>query len=115
MSLKLREQVLKRDNNTCQLCGDSFLVGLGLHVHHIIPRRKGGADCLENLTTLCPTCHRIVEPIKSLDYGYKVTSGMIVKLKDDTHAELNEIGLRNESFDDIIKRLIKFYKDKNKK
>lgn len=39
----------------------------------------------------------------------------LVKLKDDTHTELNEIGLRGESFDDIIKRLIKFYKEKNKK
>ena len=30
----------------------------------------------------------------------------LVKLKDDTHAELNSIGLRGETFDDIIKRLI---------
>jgi hypothetical protein len=39
----------------------------------------------------------------------------LVKLKDDTHAELNSIGLRGESFDDIIKRLIREYKEKNKK
>ena len=38
----------------------------------------------------------------------------LVKLKDDTHAELNSIGLRGESFDDIIKRLIREYKEKNK-
>ena len=39
----------------------------------------------------------------------------LVKLKDDTHAELNSIGLRGETFDDIIKRLIKEYREKHKK
>jgi len=39
----------------------------------------------------------------------------LVKLKDDTHAELNSIGLRGETFDDIIKKLIKEHKEKNKK
>ena len=39
----------------------------------------------------------------------------LVKLKDDTHAELNEIGLRGETFDDIIKRLIREYKKKTNK
>ena len=39
----------------------------------------------------------------------------LVKSKDDTHVELNSIGLRGESFDDIIKRLISEYKEKNKK
>ena len=38
----------------------------------------------------------------------------LVKLKDDTHAELKGIGLRGESFDDIIKRLTRKYKEKNK-
>jgi hypothetical protein len=38
----------------------------------------------------------------------------IVKLKDYTHAELNSIGLRDELFDNIIKRLIKEYKENNK-
>lgn len=30
----------------------------------------------------------------------------LVKLNDDSHAELNEIGSKSESSDDIIKRLI---------
>ncbi len=29
----------------------------------------------------------------------------LVKLKDETHVEFNSIGLRGETFDDIIKRL----------
>jgi hypothetical protein len=39
----------------------------------------------------------------------------LVKLKDDTHGELNSIGLRGKSFDEINKRLIREYKEKNKK
>jgi hypothetical protein len=39
----------------------------------------------------------------------------LVKLKDETHAELNEIGLRGETFDDIIKRLIREHKEKEMK
>ena len=38
----------------------------------------------------------------------------LVKLKDDTHSELNSIGLRGKSFDDIIKRLTRKYREKNK-
>ena len=38
----------------------------------------------------------------------------LVKLKNDTHAELNSIGLRGESFHDIIKRVTRKYKEKNK-
>ena len=38
----------------------------------------------------------------------------LVKLKNDNHAELNSIGLRGESFDDIIKRVTRKYKEKNK-
>jgi predicted CopG family antitoxin len=39
----------------------------------------------------------------------------IIKVKPDTHIQLNDIGLRGESFDDIIKRLIKEHKEKRKK
>ena len=42
-------------------------------------------------------------------------SSKLVKLKDDSHAELNEIGLRGESFYDIIKRLISEHKERLKK
>ena len=43
------------------------------------------------------------------------TMGKLVKLNDETHAELNEIGLRGKTFDDIIKRLIREHKKRTKK
>lgn len=37
----------------CALCGSSW----NLHIHHIIPRSKGGATSLHNLIRLCERCH----------------------------------------------------------
>jgi 5-methylcytosine-specific restriction endonuclease McrA len=52
----LRTQALERDRWRCQFCGSSD----NLQVHHQRPRGKNGDDCLENLITLCASCHRNV-------------------------------------------------------
>lgn len=51
----LREQSLIRDKNTCVKCG----AHKGLQIHHIIPPRGDMTlfYCLDNLTTMCATCH----------------------------------------------------------
>lgn len=51
----LRNQCLERDRHLCQRCGQS-----GLIAHHIIEYRDGGADELDNLLTLCRSCHAII-------------------------------------------------------
>ena len=38
-----------------------------------------------------------------------------IKISEETHTELNNIGVRGESFEDIVKRLIKVYKENKKK
>jgi DEAD/DEAH box helicase domain-containing protein len=66
-----RKLVLERDGYRCRTCGargEEFL----LHVHHIRPFREYGyipgrndhylrANQIENLVTLCPSCHRRAE------------------------------------------------------
>ena len=52
--LQIRQQVLERDGYTRQLCGSINR----LETHHIVPRRKGGLDILENILTLCRKCHK---------------------------------------------------------
>ena len=54
-----REQVLRRDSNTCQTCGRRFTAKdlHRLHIHHIQELSRGGDNSLENLTALCMTCH----------------------------------------------------------
>ena len=60
----IRQNVLRRDGNRCQVCGYSGL-SQPLHVHHIQPFRRfttrEAANQLQNLITLCPTCHRQAE------------------------------------------------------
>lgn len=58
----LKRQIKKRDNYTCQLCGDQILKkgtrNKHLVVHHINYRKD---DCtLSNLVTLCNFCHTSV-------------------------------------------------------
>jgi 5-methylcytosine-specific restriction endonuclease McrA len=50
----LRQQVLERDGWRCQNCGSPR----DLHAHHLAKRSKLGDDALDNLITLCATCHR---------------------------------------------------------
>lgn len=58
--LTLRDYILKRDNYTCQSCGNSTRVepNLLLEVDHITPVSKYGPSIPENLQTLCWKCNR---------------------------------------------------------
>lgn len=68
----LRRSVLKRDNYTCQHCGDRNRKGRGsrinLEVHHIEAVSKAPDRALDasNLITLCRSCH-----FKTHNYGSK--------------------------------------------
>lgn len=68
----IRKKVIERDGNICQVCG---CVGSAsfLHVHHKIPFRSFAsaeeANRLENLSTLCPDCHRRVEEAVRIKSG----------------------------------------------
>ncbi len=58
-SLRLRFQVLKRDNFSCCQCGASPAKDqtVELHVDHIKPWSKGGETIYDNLQTLCSKCN----------------------------------------------------------
>jgi DEAD/DEAH box helicase domain-containing protein len=70
---KIRQRVLNRDGHRCQVCGAADSVR-PLHVHHIQPFRsftnRESANQLQNLITLCPTCHRKAET------SVRIRSGM---------------------------------------
>jgi len=61
---RIRDLVRQRDQFRCQICG-SLEVGRSFHVHHKVPIRQFAsieqANRLENLITLCPTCHQRAE------------------------------------------------------
>jgi DEAD/DEAH box helicase domain-containing protein len=62
--MQIRDRVRARDKYTCQVCG-AVETNHQHDVHHKIPFRAftsfAEANRLENLTTLCPSCHRKVE------------------------------------------------------
>jgi len=79
---ELRKKTLLRDGNKCQSCGTSeppFLV------HHKEEREKGGKDELENLVTLCKSCH-----MKAHDELVKLTS---LGKYNPTDEELRKMGI----------------------
>jgi DEAD/DEAH box helicase domain-containing protein len=60
----LRQRVIRRDGERCQVCGYTGSAQ-PLHVHHIQPFRSftshEAANQIQNLITLCPSCHRQAE------------------------------------------------------
>lgn len=57
MTISLREEIAKRDNYTCQICGKYMPDGVGLHIDHIVPIKKGGKSIPSNLQVLCSKCN----------------------------------------------------------
>jgi 5-methylcytosine-specific restriction endonuclease McrA len=52
---RIRAEVFRRDDYTCQYCGDR---GVRLEADHIVPVSRGGQTVLENLATACLPCNR---------------------------------------------------------
>ena len=57
LSGKLKLDVMERDDYKCQICGATVEDGVKLHIDHIIPVSKGGADDIDNLQVLCHKCN----------------------------------------------------------
>jgi len=69
---RLRKAALQRDHGMCRNCMDRMQAGFGgapnraTMVHHVIPRseRPDLALVLENLVSLCDSCHNAEHPEK---------------------------------------------------
>lgn len=55
-----QEQVAYRQDYKCIICNQSLFNDEPLHLHHIVPRNKGGKDTLNNLVWLHQFCHHKV-------------------------------------------------------
>jgi 5-methylcytosine-specific restriction endonuclease McrA len=51
-----RKNILLRDRNTCQFCGNSFPAA-ELTLDHVMPRSRGGRSSWENLVACCYACN----------------------------------------------------------
>jgi 5-methylcytosine-specific restriction endonuclease McrA len=52
-----RKNILLRDRNTCQYCGEAMPPS-ELTLDHVIPRSRGGNSTWENLVACCHECNR---------------------------------------------------------
>src|SRR5881394_421489 len=52
-----RKNILLRDRNTCQYCGE-VLSASELTLDHVVPRSRGGTSSWENLVACCHSCNR---------------------------------------------------------
>jgi len=52
-----KKEAKRRDNNRCQKCGYKPSSTSNIHAHHIVPKAEGGDDSVDNIVTLCSTCH----------------------------------------------------------
>jgi 5-methylcytosine-specific restriction endonuclease McrA len=49
-----RREIFRRDNYTCQYCGNHYN---DLTLDHVVPRHRGGAHTWENLVSACRQCN----------------------------------------------------------
>jgi 5-methylcytosine-specific restriction endonuclease McrA len=53
----IRAAVIERDGDSCHYCCKPKLKGKGAHLDHIVPRKHGGADTIDNLVLSCARCN----------------------------------------------------------
>lgn len=67
---RLRQAVFRRDNHLCQPCDKSGRVRAAVDVDHIVALDNGGTDAIDNLQSICASCHKL----KTLaDLGHNVS------------------------------------------
>lgn len=58
---QIRQSIYERDHGRCVRCNICLSLSAA-HIHHVLPRKLGGANTADNLVTLCEGCHSIIHP-----------------------------------------------------
>ena len=102
-SQAVREEALRLDGERCQICGADKRTGAVLEVHHVDPLGIGGSDerdTVENVITLCGTCHVWVTGgvfvIAKWDRGH-VVDASFTKDGEDVDSVFDSDGFRGTS------------------
>jgi 5-methylcytosine-specific restriction endonuclease McrA len=66
-----RKNILLRDRNTCQYCGE-VLPSSELTLDHVVPRSRSGASTWENLVACCHSCNRRKSNQLPMEAGMKL-------------------------------------------
>jgi hypothetical protein len=74
LSTRTISKILKRLKLPCSLC-KWYVEDVVGDLHHIIERKNGGSNNHDNLTYVCPNCHRLI-------HSNKIDNSKIINLKD---------------------------------
>lgn len=80
-SPEVKEEIFKRDNYTCVLCGNGRHNGYEIHADHIVPQAKGGKSTVENGQTLCSEHNLMKKRYGTVDFLGKYSKRMIERAK----------------------------------
>jgi hypothetical protein len=117
----IRSYLMSREKGKCQFCGKDFK-GQSAHIHHIIPRSKGGNDRSSNLALLHENCHKelhrkgLEKKLKSNSKDYKHSTFMniinkrfwnditnlIVTYGHVTFVNRNKLGIEKTHYNDAF-------------
>lgn len=91
----IRKAVIFRDNCKCKECGKSNCI---LEVHHIIPKRLKSSNTINNLITLCSSCHQKTEGKEELfiNHYQNMINGDSVRFDYAQHVMQGKTWFRNE-------------------
>lgn len=97
LSKKLRFDVFKRDEFTCQYCG-AIPPTVILHVDHIVSVKDGGSNDMDNLLTSCESCNlgKGARPLTDIPASLKDRARDIAE-KEEQLAGYNKILLNKAS------------------
>jgi len=98
---KQKEEILRRGNYKCAICGLGVKEGEELHIDHIKPKDKGGKAEIENGQVLCSRHNFIKKNLKQTETGKK----MFINLYElSKKAENNEIKLFCEQILEVYEK-----------
>lgn len=83
-----KEEILKRDEYKCVICGKGKKEGMDLHVDHIKPKDLGGEATLENGQTLCSQHNFLKKNFKQTETGKKMFIRLYELAKSEKNNEL---------------------------
>ena len=109
----MRQQILRRDDFTCQSCFGSNQNGFPvmdieatqyLDVHHKVKAPQGVSEDEDDLVTVCESCHKREDNRITLKHPHNIW------IEESTRKELNKMASsRCATYNDVILALIDFW------
>lgn len=98
-----KQEIMKRDNYRCVVCGGRREEGVELQVDHIKPKDKGGKATIENGETLCSTHNYLKKNFKQTESGKR----FFIRLYESAKA------IDDSKMQDFCRQILEVY-EKNK-